>query len=254
MPIGVFSNCLLSGSLALGTLLSLPGTRAGAAEPEPPRPLLQTKLTGGGSNVGEAKLCSVRAGVLGPAREAEKPRGKVLLAEDFTAVPEGDLPRGWPDRGRFAVEKEAGRLLNVHPVGGEGVQWCRLPPAQLAGNFFVECELRLGTGQQFQLLLEGGDAKVPVVVDRAGSVWLEKLAPRQKRSWNGDAVNRLRLEREGDRYVVRLKDVIMSSGVLEAKAAVFEKVGLGLTAGDSNIGVARISSVKAAVLEPAAER
>ena len=101
----------------------------------------------------------------------------MLLAEDFVKTPEGDLPKGWAERGVFAAGKDAGGCASLSTTAKEDVPLCVLPRVELKGNCFVDCEFRIGVHQVLQLHLEGAGAKVSVAVARAVKRLQQGLAP-----------------------------------------------------------------------------
>lgn len=209
---------------------------------------VQLFVSGGGSvsNAPETGVFAVKAAVVGPPREAEKPRGTTVLYEDFVKLEAGELPEGWPDRGLFEMGRDPAGAVGICTSAEKDLQICRVPlPRPLEGDFFAECEFALGDYQNLQIIVEGKDVKIPVDVTAWGVVTLATRAGVDgQKAFYRLKPNRLRLERTADRYTVRLNDAVVTAGILPFKGNI-EKLSLALTAGDSNISKARIYAVRA---------
>jgi hypothetical protein len=207
---------------------------------------VQLFVSGGRSNAPETGIFAVKAALIGPPREAEKPRGTTVLYEDFVQIEPGELPRGWPDRGLFEMDRDAAGAVSICTCAEKDMPFCRVPlPHVLEGDFFAECEFAIGDQQKVQVLVEGKGTLIPVVVDSWGKVTLAgRPAADGQKAFHRRKPNRLRLERVGDRYTVRINDVVVTAAVLPFEGNI-EKLSLGLTAGGRNTGKARIYAVRA---------
>lgn len=162
------------------------------------------------------KLYAVRAGLLPSLDDdldGEKRitrTGKVLLEEDFTKVPPGRVPTSW-DGGRVVlVQKPEADRAGLEADAKDGEHPIALPSLALRGDCFFECETNLGSphdGHKLTLRLEGKGGAVALAFDGSGTIALADKPPRKAAGYEPEALNRIRLVREGDVYRVSINDV-----------------------------------------------
>jgi uncharacterized caspase-like protein len=197
-------------------------------------------LSAGKAYGDDAKLFAVRVGLLAALGEADDAPpaarvGQVVLQEDFSRAAPGRAPDGWDGRDVVLVQRGAAARAGLEANAEKGEHFITLPRLSLPGDFFAECEFELGGyGDQHDLVLrlEGKGGALPLRVGSGGQVTLADRPERQVSGFNCERVNRVRLVREGGRYVVSVNDVEVPGLAFPlAGFAAFTRVQVGLTAG-----------------------
>ncbi len=174
----------------------------------------------------------------------------MFISEDFKKAPRGKTPAGWKGRDLYAVFEE-GDNPSLRPTGKVGVfAPLTLPDTPLAGDFFVECDFRLGhSNDEHRLLmrLEGMGVAVPLTIDWAGSVTLADRPTESFPDFNPQEVNRIRIVREGRNYRVSVNEKVLVDVPL-AYAGNFDRAHLYLSAGKGASDYARLLAVRAGLL------
>jgi hypothetical protein len=208
-----------------------------------------------GKNYGATmKVHGVRVGVLGaaPAKEKSAP-ARTGLHEDFLRAKLGGLPDGWtPAAPTAGVQKGGGRYYLEVTDPSRGGAVVALPPVALKGDFVLECEFDLPEDETSLVVqLEGRPRAVLILaVQGDGKVSLQRrvVDAAQSRAKEG-YVNRLRLERTGDAYVVHLNDTRVGQLPVQAAEGPFELVKLGLVLKDPKNASPKVYAVRVEPVE-----
>jgi hypothetical protein len=214
-----------------------------------------------GVGYGEVRICAVRIGLLPALGDEEREKavtrkGTLVVNEDFTAVREGRVPKGWDGKDVVIVQKpesdraalEANEKTGIHPI--------TLPPLALEGDFFVEVEFVLGgqwDASKLQIRLEGKGGGVLVDVNHGGTITVADKPPRQATQFVQGALNRIRVLREDGIYRLNVND----SPVAGANPGLFKGDVTGVQLGLSVMGQygprPKIFMVRIGVLDSPAE-
>jgi hypothetical protein len=166
------------------------------------------------------------------------------FSENFKNTVAGDLPPGW--EGDDAV---GARLDGVRPRL-EGCQdsklTVQLPPLDIHGDFFLECEFELAIYQSLEVKLVGrdGGGSLPIKVESGGgstpSVVYYPEGLSDKVPQTAGMIVPLRIERKGEVYRISLNNILAHAGRFEG-CADFERVLLTFSGGSNS---AKIYSIR----------
>jgi len=190
------------------------------------------------------KLYSFRAGPISaqkgePYPDAATPAEEFRkgFSEDFKKTVAGDLPPGW--EGDDAV---GARLDGVRPRL-EGCQdsklTVKLPPLDIRGDFYVECEFELAIYQSLEVKLVGrdGGGSLPIKVEPGGGstpsavYYPEGISDKVPQT--AGMIVPLRIERKGEVYRISLNNILAHAGRFEG-CADFERVVLTFSGGTNS--------------------
>jgi hypothetical protein len=158
------------------------------------------------------------------------------IAESFNTIKEGQLPEDWISKGdRLGVVKVGERkaLVLSEPAGVQSM--LRLPKLPLKGDFYLECEYLLPEQNATLVfhLQKGGEPLLRLVVRGDGKLLLQNQIPGDASSALRDAgeTNRLRLERSGEVYWIKVNGKVVGRIPAQVAAGPFEAAAIGLAVG-----------------------